>query len=602
MPRVPRLLCLLAPLLCLGVPARAADKPPTGNWKLSFFQANAEITIALVKFEDKDGKLTGELLAKHGQLTNVKVKEVRRDGDTLHLVLATPQIELTFDGIISPKDDKRIRGMLTPGSRNVPAEMTATEQTSLGLKDFVRQLDVPGLQEAQRLTFRPLILRGQAQQAPDEEKKQELLKQAEEADKKAQEELPKIYQEILDKHADSPVVFFVVQQLVRLQAKAKADPEKFKALVTTADEAAAAFGPAWQAEVAGQLASDMVSMGIAPGVALGQAEIAARQMKQDAPAAKRVQVLLVLQYAQQLAGKDREAKETAEKVAKLNAGLDKEYLDKTPPFKPEPYEGRKAKGDRAVVMELFTGAQCQPCVAADIAFDALERTYKPTDVILLEYHEHIPGPDALANADSVARMEYYVKDFPTKMGGVPTTVFDGKPQAGGGGPVQASKDKYDQYRKILDDQLEQASGARLTAKATRKGDTIDVQVQVADLAEAGEETKLRLALVEEVVHYVGSNGVRFHHHVVRDMPGGPEGLALKEKNGKQTVHIDLNEVRRKLTRYLQDYSINQQPFSTVQRPLELKDLHVVAFVQDDKTHKVLQGVQVDVKGGEKEGQ
>ena len=54
-------------------------------------------------------------------------------------------------------------------------------------------------------------------------------------------------------------------------------------------------------------------------------------------------------------------------------------------------------GTVPVLVELFTGAECPPCVAADLAFDALGKTYKPTDVVLLEYHLHIPGPDALTN-------------------------------------------------------------------------------------------------------------------------------------------------------------------------------------------------------------
>ena len=46
-----------------------------------------------------------------------------------------------------------------------------------------------------------------------------------------------------------------------------------------------------------------------------------------------------------------------------------------------------AKNDRAVLVELFTGSQCPPCVAADLAFDTLAKTYKPADAILLEYHQ-----------------------------------------------------------------------------------------------------------------------------------------------------------------------------------------------------------------------
>ena len=52
--------------------------------------------------------------------------------------------------------------------------------------------------------------------------------------------------------------------------------------------------------------------------------------------------------------------------------------DKVPFIAVKPFAGRKGKSDRAVLVELFTGAQCPPCVAADMAFDALPQTYKPT--------------------------------------------------------------------------------------------------------------------------------------------------------------------------------------------------------------------------------
>ena len=47
---------------------------------------------------------------------------------------------------------------------------------------------------------------------------------------------------------------------------------------------------------------------------------------------------------------------------------DAEYLRAFPPLKVEPFAGSK-KDNRTVLVELFTGAQCPPCVAADIAFE-----------------------------------------------------------------------------------------------------------------------------------------------------------------------------------------------------------------------------------------
>jgi hypothetical protein len=604
MSRVPRSL-LLALVIGLAVPALGAAKLPEGSWKLSMLLPNGTLGVCILKIESKNDKLGGEVLAAHPQMGNMTVSDIAQEGDLIRMVMKSQLGEQKVEGKMSAKDERTVLGSLQLNGRLFPCKLEATDQTKLAPQDLIKPVNIPGLQRAQQLVYQPVMLRNEARQETDAEKKKDLLQKADEAEKKAQVELPKICEEILDKHADSASAFIAATMLLRLQAKAKADPQQLKATAEAADKAAEPYGPTWQKHVETELATNLVNMGAAPEVALAQAEAAVKHLRKHATPEQQARVLMVLQYAQQLAGKGQEAKETAAKVAGLDAGLDREYLDKTPPFKPEPYEGRKGKGDRAVVMELFSGSQCPPCVAADVALHALAKAYKPDEVILLEYHEHIPGPDALANAASVARMEYYLKAFPMEVGGTPTTVFDGKPEAGGGGPVQASKEKYDQYRKILDDRLEKPADAKLTATATRKGDTIDIQVKVDGLKEAGEDTRLRLAVVEQMVRYVGANGVRFHHHVVRDLPdcaGGPKGVALTTADSSHQFTVSVKELRRKLTEYLQDYTMSQQPFPTVQRPLELKNLHVVAFIQDDKTHKILQGVWAHVKGDEKEGE
>ena len=61
--------------------------------------------------------------------------------------------------------------------------------------------------------------------------------------------------------------------------------------------------------------------------------------------------------------------------------------------------------------------------------------------MLIQYHLHIPGPDPLTNPDSVARCDYY-RGVPEGVRGTPTSVFNGKSQAGGGGGMAASENKY----------------------------------------------------------------------------------------------------------------------------------------------------------------
>ncbi|MEI6534117.1 MAG: transglycosylase domain-containing protein, partial [Verrucomicrobiaceae bacterium] len=151
--------------------------------------------------------------------------------------------------------------------------------------------------------------------------------------------------------------------------------------------------------------------------------------------------------------------------------LDENYAKKVPPFKPE--KMAEKKGAKPVVMELFTGAQCPPCVAADVGFDALGDTYSHTNVILLQYHLHIPGPDPLTNDDSVARQKYYGSEI----GGTPSTFFNGKSDGGGGGSMAGSEGKYKQFRSIIDSGLAASPTATVDLKASRKGDLIEISAK-----------------------------------------------------------------------------------------------------------------------------
>src|SRR5207302_2054529 len=143
--------------------------------------------------------------------------------------------------------------------------------------------------------------------------------------------------------------------------------------------------------------------------------------------------------------------------------------------------------------------------------------------------------------------------------------------APGGGPLDGAEEKFQEYRKIVDSLLEKPSKATITVNAVQKGNAIEIVAEVNDLKEAGERPHLRLALVEEQVKYLGANGMRFHHHVVRAMPGGPKGAALTGKTGKQTATVNLDDLRKDLAKHL-DATAKRAPFPSTQRPMELKNL------------------------------
>jgi hypothetical protein len=326
-------------------------------------------------------------------------------------------------------------------------------------------------------------------------------------------------------------------------------------------------------------------------LAIEYAHKAERLIDDSDPVDAQLDVLWAASQVLVKAGKAEDAKQLVPRIAKLEEKDWSEYQKKAAPVKTEAFGGRKAKNDRVVLFELFTGAECPPCVAADVAFDALEKTYKPSDVVLLEYHVHVPGPDPLTNADTWARLEYY-----KQIQGTPTAFFDGKMVRGGGGSLAGGPKSYSLFRDSINPELEKNAEAKIELSATRQGNDLNIKATVSDLAKTGEKIRLRFALVEDHVRYAGGNGQRFHHCVVRSFLGGVNGLALTNKSSDQSAKVNLDELRGKLNEYLDNFvKTPGAEFPRPDRPMSLKGLRVVAFVQDDATNEVLQAAQVEIK-------
>jgi uncharacterized protein (TIGR03067 family) len=546
---------------------RRPDASPDGNYKLSTVYRAFEATLCLIKLETKNDNQLGSLVDTSSDFAGLKILQsvvsatppnpagnARPEGAHIRISFTTPTGDGFFDGDFS-FESLEARGSLEMNQQVFPATLSATDLAKL--KFTRRELRPPLMYKGLGSAYRG---------------KQPLT------------EVPKVYEEVFEKYADHPAVFDAAVSMVKDAAKYKISAEQVGGLLAKADKAAASYGRSWRLEFNTEIADAIVAQKAYAAVAL---EIAARLEKLLLPsdsAETRARVLKAVAVAQGNAGN----------VAKMEEILDREYRARLPLFKVDSFTGRQAKSDRTVVLELFTGAQCGPCVAADIAFDVLQKTYKPAELVLIQYHLHIPGPDPLTNVDSEARWEYYSKSFPDNIRGVPSTLFNGKSEAGGGGGMEKAEGKYQQFRQIIDPLLETNSGAKLAASAVKQNNKINVAVSVTDLAKPGGNTRLRLLLVEETIRYVGGNKVRFHHQVFRKLVGGPDGFALKDKDNKHTASVDLDELRKSLNDYLDDYNSNKRQFPSSDRPLDLKNLRLIALVQDDVTREILQAAQVEI--------
>ncbi len=544
-------------------PAAPAAAPLAGNWKVTVVSEGKEITLALVRVEDKGDKPAIQVLApaaiKDARLEDVAVEArslrftLRVRGTPLHLIGYAPKGE---------EKSKKLLGSVHAGPGEVdPLILERTEQTSLAEKDAVK--DSPGFDEFVRL-----------QEVKDARKQQEGLK------------------ELAKKHVGEPVALAAAELLVDLAVSGGA-AEKVRAAADSYLQEAARYGRELELHAAFAVARALLSAGRHAELALEYAQKAEKQLAPTDPLEQQAAVLKILARALAKAGKDGEARAVHARLAKLDNQLDEEFARNAIPFQPAAPPRRQRGSDRVVLLELFTGAQCPPCVAADIAFDAVLKTYKTSDVVLLQYHLHVPGPDPLTNADSVARSEYYGKAIE----GTPTAFLDGRPTELLGGGAGDSQESYDALRKQLDERLQKNAGANLKLDVRRTGDKIELAAEVSDLDKPGDRVRLHFALVEEVVRYPGRNRQRLHHHVVRSFPGGVKGFALLEATASKKVAVDVADVKKTLRNYL-DKSAKDQPFLDDERPLNLRHLKVVAFIQDDKSKEVLQAVQVDVPAGE----
>ncbi|MFO0849365.1 MAG: hypothetical protein U0871_12545 [Gemmataceae bacterium] len=603
--------CLAAAALLVAAAGLSA-KPilrADDTWLLSTVGPMGETAVCILKVEHKDGGVGLSVVAAQPN-TEAAVQDVKVAGQDITFTLKQTRKLTLADG--STRDSTATQsvaltlseggaaalGNMVDNRVPTPTRVKAarTDRTTLDAKGLLARgpaAELWGKLSGSKSTA--LFL--QYQKEKDADKKKELVKEINAAQKEAQDKAPGLYREIVAKFPDAPAATDAALGLIRAARPAKLEADEAGKLVAVIRKGAEPYGPRYTRAVLGQAADALVAVKGLEKAALTAVEPVAAALTDADPAATRSRVLTTYKTALEKTGNADRAKDVAVKLEKIEAVLDAEYLKTVPPFKPAKYAGRKDKGaTKVAVLELFTGAQCPPCVAADVAFDALAKSYPATDLVLIQYHMHIPGPDPLTNPSTVARWDYYRSKFPQGIRGTPSTLFNGKPDAGGGGAMANAENKYGQYAKLIDPLLEQTADVKLAGEAKRAGDTVTVTVDVSGMKEPGDKVKLRLVLVEETVKYVGSNGLRFHHQVVRDLIGGAEGVAVaKLAGGKHTATVDLAKVKAGLTEYLDDFA-KSRPFPNPNRPMDLKGLKVIALVQDDDSREILQAAQFDVAG------
>ncbi|MBC8289700.1 MAG: hypothetical protein H8E37_05220 [Planctomycetes bacterium] len=252
-------------------------------------------------------------------------------------------------------------------------------------------------------------------------------------------------------------------------------------------------------------------------------------------------------------------------------------------FAGEPVESRPdGKGNRVVLAEMFTSSNSPESVAGDLVISALEKTYPRTMFVALRYHQHAHAPDPLANQDGEARVYNYYR-FP----GAPLLVLNGENAGTIRGAMNQTIDVHKRAQKLVDERLAQETEVTVELSASQQEDSIHIQTQVNGADLENEHLRLRIVLAESNINYTGFNSVRKHDMVARLFVGGEGGVAAVDGMLKFEGTVDLAAARKNLTEYLTEFEKGQdQKFPS--KPVDLKQLSVVAFVQDDTTRQVLQ--------------
>jgi hypothetical protein len=266
--------------------------------------------------------------------------------------------------------------------------------------------------------------------------------------------------------------------------------------------------------------------------------------------------------------------------------LDQEYRKRFPnPVHAEPYRSDGKGTGHVVLAEVFTGAGCGPCVAADLAVDAVLERYARKDVAVVMYHQHIPRPDPMANVGTQdRRLEYSLR-------AVPTLTIDGTSRTGGGTRDEA----VEQFKQLDGDiakALTVAPGARLTAEGKLANGVVTVRAK-ADAVRDVSEPKLQVVLVEKELRYSGENGIRFHPMVVRAMAGQP----LKGEAGAFDATFDLAKITADNKKHLDEYEKTRPEsfrFSSKLHEMDPAKLAAVVWVEDPAAHRVVQALWLEL--------
>lgn len=251
------------------------------------------------------------------------------------------------------------------------------------------------------------------------------------------------------------------------------------------------------------------------------------------------------------------------------------------------------EGNRTLLIEQFTGTSCEPCVALDLVLSSLLKEMSPTRVVQLSYHQHLPAADPLTCFDGDARGKFYTLE------GTPALFMNGAAIDHVGGPFLANYIEQNYYVILgaISHFLKMSTDVKIESSAVVEAEKLNVKISVTGIPEdAIEKVRLRVAIAEENVEFTAPNGIRHHHMVVRTMLGGPGGKAAnKDHVLEYQIAMPIVELKARQISYLNQME-HAHRVQFPKKPVEMKHLYLVCFVQHENTREVFQAAATRIEG------
>ncbi len=536
------LLCLatlLASFTCTVVAAEPAQL--AGNWRFSF-EADQTVEV-LVVFTNDDGKLIADVVDSQPALMDQRQQPVKLKAGTF----STTGTSIALTVMFNETEALNIEGTLVPDGSAIRGSLKAAGDGSLRVVEF-RRTKLKKLSD-------PVAI--------------------------AQEDFARL--------EDGQELFRAGYLIAQNAAEVKLSAEEARSVTDKLLKAAMAYGPRWERSVVQKLSTTFATQEGFADLGLSLAQRAERMLSENPSLPEQMDILQLIAFAQEKAGQTEDAKKSQATLQRLEVRDAAEYTKANFNFETPAYAGRKKPGTRVALVEFFTGAEDVDCLPPTIAVDALATAYKPTEALVLQYHIPAGGPDPLMNQDTIQRQLSLFGRL-----GAPVILVNGKPFPRGAGTGEA-KERYQLLVETLNEQLELPATVNLSLSVTKEGENYKATAKVTDLETPGEKVALRFAVVEPKLRYPGGSGVRFHNHVVRAFPGTVKGVPLLKKEQEESVTINPTELKAGLGKFLEEFAKEQSEFPRTERPLAMKNLKLIAFIQNDATFEVLNAAVIDLE-------